>query len=141
MDRGRPLGCAAKKGIDMAEPIHHFVRDYDDYLTGCGKRRSTGYAQDSVTKAVHAVTCQGCMAAVSFETACQRQGVSSWTGPDGLLHLNDRRLEQAYANTVALGTPLFGVNRFRFDRDEVHMSVEAFHALVQAAVANTQETR
>jgi hypothetical protein len=122
----------------MAEPIHHFVQDYDDYLTGCGKRRSTGYAQDSVTKAIDAVTCQDCMASASFKASCARQDATIWTGADGLLHLNDRRLELAFANTLALGTPLFGVNRFRFDRDEVHMTVDAFQALVRAAVAGTE---
>lgn len=123
----------------MAEPIHHYVREYDDYLTGCGKVRSTGYAQDSVTKAVHAVTCQNCMAASSFKAECTRQDVAVWTGDDGLLHLNDRRLEQAYADSLARGVPLFGSSRFRFDRNEVHMSVTAFQALIRAAV-NSSET-
>jgi hypothetical protein len=124
----------------MAEPIHHFVRNYDDYLTGCGKRRATGYAQDSVTNAVHAVTCQGCMASRGFEAECARQEVGIWTGRDGLLHLNDRRLEQAFADSLALGVPQFGAGRFRFDQDEVHMTVTAFQALMRAAVVNSQET-
>ena len=121
----------------MEQPIHHFVREYDDYLTGCGKVRSAGYAQDSVTKAVHAVTCQECMASRHFKAECARLEVSIWTGPDGLLHLNDRRFEQAYADTLAIAVPLFGATRFRFDKDEVHMSVTAFQALVRAAVTNT----
>lgn len=122
----------------MTGPIHHYVREYDDYLTGCAKVRSTGYAQDSVTKAVHAVTCQGCMASRSFKAECTRMDVTVWTGSDGLLHLNNRRLEQAYADSLALGVPIFGSSRFRFDRDEVHMSVTAFQALIRAAVNNSE---
>lgn len=122
----------------MTGPIHHYVREYDDYLTGCGKVRSTGYAQDSVTKAIAAVDCQKCMASGSFKAECARQEVAVWTGGDGLLHLNDRRLEQAYADSLALGVPLFGSSRFRFDRDEVHMTVTAFQALIRAAVNNSE---
>lgn len=70
----------------MAEPTHHYVRDYDDYLTGCGKRRSTGYAQDSVTKAVDAVTCQDCMASRSFKAECARHDVTIRTGPVEVRH-------------------------------------------------------
>lgn len=70
----------------MTGPIHHFVREYDDYLTGCGMRRSTGYAQESVTKAVAAVTCQDCMASGSFKAECARQEVATGTGPEEVRH-------------------------------------------------------
>jgi hypothetical protein len=70
----------------MDQPIHHYVRAYDDYLTGCGKRRSTGYAQDSVTKAVGAVTCQECVASRSFKTECARQDAAKKPGPEDVTH-------------------------------------------------------
>lgn len=124
----------------MYQSPWHYVADYDTLTLGCGQRRATGYAESRVTTKIHSVDCQKCMAAYIFKAECARQEVTIWTGDDGLLHLNDRRLEQAYADSLALGVPLFGSSRFRFDRDEVHMTVTAFQALIRAAVTNPSET-